>query len=81
MGETFGALGGPNKGSLDGWVIKFDGDGTRLWTRQPGTSNDDLAAGVATDMEGNVFVAGGTGGALGGPNKGLRDPWVIKYAR
>jgi hypothetical protein len=62
-------------------VIKFDGAGHRLWTRQPGTSDPDIAYGVATDKDGNVSVVGGTRGALGGPNKGSSDAWVIKYAR
>jgi hypothetical protein len=74
-----GALGGPNKGSFDAWVIKFDGDGRRLWSRQPGTSAGDIAQGVATDTDGNVYVVGSTGGALGGPNKGDADAFVIKF--
>jgi hypothetical protein len=81
VGSTNGALGGPNNGLLDAWVIKFDGDGHRLWTRQPGTSEVDWANGVATDTNGNVYVVGYTGGALGGANKGGADAWVIKYAR
>jgi hypothetical protein len=58
-----------------------DGGGHRLWSRQPGTSDIDSALGVATDRDGNVYVVGETSGALGGPNKGLEDAWVIKYAR
>jgi hypothetical protein len=66
----------------DAWVIKFDGHGRRLWSRQlPGTSGNDYATSVATDTDGNVSVAGVTFGALGGPNKGDADAWVIKYAR
>jgi hypothetical protein len=80
-GFTDGALGGPYKGILDGWVIKFDGDGHRLWGRQPGTSGADDAQGVATDTNGNVYAVGQTSGALGGPNKGEYDAWIIKYAR
>ena len=79
VGATGGALGGPNKGNYDAWVIKFDGDGNRLWTRQPGTSGIDVAYGVATDNEGNISVVGGTEGALGGVGKGNDEAWVIKY--
>lgn len=60
VGTTGGALGGPNKGSADAWVIKFDDGGTVLWRRQPGTSDSDLANGVATDQDGNVYVVGQT---------------------
>ena len=79
VGSTFSSLGGPNKGGFDGWVIKFDGDGRRLWSRQPGTSERDSAVGVATDRDGNVYVVGSTNGALGGTNKGSLDGWVIKF--
>jgi hypothetical protein len=79
VGYTDGALGGPKKGDLDAWVIKFDGDGHRLWKRQPGTSASDLAIDVATDTDGNVYLVGYTFGALGGPNKGDADAWVIKF--
>jgi hypothetical protein len=79
VGSTFGALGGPNKGVTDAWVIKFDGNGRRLWKRQPGTSGGDGAFGVATDTDGNVYVVGESDGALGGPNKGGLDAWVIKF--
>jgi hypothetical protein len=75
VGFTQGALGGANKGGFDAWVIKFDGDGHRLWSRQPGTSDYDVAQGVATDTAGNVYVVGGTSGALGGPFKG--GAWTL----
>ncbi len=79
VGETSGALGGPNKGLVDAWVIKFDGEGDVLWKRQPGTSDTDRARGVVTDKDGNVSVVGDTDGALGGPHKGFVDAWVIKF--
>lgn len=131
VGTTVGALGGPNKGSVDAWVIKFDGDGNVLWRLQPGTSEsdfangvatdqagnvyvvgqinflqgadsdasvikfdgnghelwnqrlgteaEDLAAGVATDRDGNVYVVGGTQGALFGPNNLQFDAWIAKF--
>jgi hypothetical protein len=63
----------------DAASMATDGAGHRLWSRQPGTSDDDTALGVATDEDGNVYVAGSTGGALGGPNKGGSDAWVIKF--
>ncbi|MBK8175318.1 MAG: SBBP repeat-containing protein [Rhodospirillales bacterium] len=66
----------------DPWVIKFDADGHYLWKRQPGTSENDFAAGIATDSAGNVVVVGYTEGALGGAKKGGQydsDAWVIKY--
>jgi Beta-propeller repeat len=76
-GLTEGALGGPNKGDVDAFVIKYDGGGHRLWALQVGTSRYDLAYGIATDADGNVYVVGVTLGALTGPNK--EGAFVIKY--
>jgi Beta-propeller repeat len=86
VGATLGALGGPKNGDqhdADAFVIKYDRDGHQLWALQPGTSSPDSALGVASDMDGNVYVVGGTSGALGGPKKGGKndqDAFVIKYA-
>lgn len=81
-GQTEGALGGPFKGgNSDALVIKYDRDGHRRWARQPGTNLSDFANGIATDVDGNVYVVGGTEGALGGRNEGDLDALVIKYNR
>jgi Beta-propeller repeat len=50
------------------------------WVRQLGTPHDDVATGVATDGDGNVYIAGFTNGPLGGRHEGfLFDAWVAKY--
>ena len=51
-----------------------------LWVRQLGTADHDWATGVADGGGGNVFVAGLTGGSLGGPNQGYTDAWVAQYS-
>jgi|APTNR8051073442_1049403.scaffolds.fasta_scaffold07534_1 hypothetical protein len=79
VGATDGALGGANKGSRDAFIMAFDRDGRTLWSRQPGTTSYEYAHAVATDAAGNVYVAGTTGGALGGSNQGRSDAFVIKY--
>lgn len=59
------------------------------WVRQLGTISYDLATGIATDGEGNVYISGttegiagipGDSGSLGGPNQGGFDAWVAKYS-
>ena len=79
-GNTYGSLGGANKGGSDAFVAKYAADGHPLWKRQLGTSDYDFASGVATDAAGNVYLAGYTRGSLGGTNKGGSDAFVEKYA-
>ncbi len=79
IGYTEGSLGGDHRGSLDAWVAKYGPSGKLLWRQQLGTEADDLAAGVATDATGNVFVAGYTEGSLVRTNLGGADVWLAKY--
>lgn len=66
-GYTFGALdGNVRAGSYDAVLVKYDGAGTRLWTRQLGSPSSDYAQGVAVDDSGNVHLAGYTSGVLAG---------------
>jgi uncharacterized delta-60 repeat protein len=80
-GTTEGGLdGNTNAGLEDIFVVKYNSGGTRQWTKQLGTSNDDRAHGVATDSSGNVYVTGNTEGGLdGNTNAGDDDLFVIKY--
>lgn len=51
-------------GSTDAFVLRFTGDGTLLWKRRAGGSEDDEAVALAPDAEDNVLVTGmfrGTG--------------------
>lgn len=66
-GYTFGALdGNVRAGSYDAVLVKYDGAGTRQWTRQLGTTTSDYAQGVAVDDTGHVHLAGYTAGSLDG---------------
>jgi hypothetical protein len=78
-GYTGGNLGGPNAGSVDAFVSKYDEAGNYQWTRQLGTSNSDYGEGVSADGLGNVYIAGYTNGILGGATAGLTDAFVTKY--
>jgi hypothetical protein len=84
-GSTVGDLDGEaNAGSWDVFIVKFDTNGNRLWTRLLGTTDADNAYSVTTDQEGNVYLAGGTEGVLGiDPSPGdtviNSDAFVAKY--
>ena len=57
-GYTAGGLGGPNAGSRDAFVSKYDSDGALQWVRQIGTSSSDEGIGVSADGQGSVYVTG-----------------------
>jgi WD40 repeat protein len=78
-GETLGALTGVNAGDKDAFVRKYDAAGTIVWTRQFGTSNDDVILGIAAGPDGTVAVTGGTDGALTVEHVGDEDAFVRMY--
>jgi len=80
VGDTYGNLAGPNGGGSDVVLIKYDVAGALIWTRQYGTSQFDVGRGIAVDSAGNIYIAGHTGGDLGGPNAGGDDAYLAKYS-
>jgi len=80
-GFTDGELdGNTNIGGMDLFVIKYNSEGVKQWTRQMGTTSWDFANGVSVDGGGNVYVAGYTWGSIDGNiNVGDEDLFVIKY--
>jgi len=79
-GDTYGGLdGNTNAGYNDLFVVKYNSSGTKQWTKQLGTSDEEDAYGVATDSSGNVYVTGYTSGGLDGTNAGGNDLFVVKY--
>jgi len=78
-GETWGDLGGPNEGSCDAFLAKYDTSGSLLWTKQLGTGDWDDSWSVAIDGSGNAYISGYTKGSLGGPNAGGADAFLAKY--
>ena len=52
-------------GIWDAFLVKFDGQGNRLWGTYYGGSGHDRARALSTDAQGNVFMAGETGSFSG----------------
>lgn len=76
---TNGAFPGvTNAGRTDAFVTKLDLDGNLIWSRQFGTSEADIAHGVAADATG-VYVVGETRAGLQGASAGEADIFVRKY--
>lgn len=79
-GSTSGPLQGPNQGLTDGWIAKYDSNGTQLWGKQIGSSGSDSAYNIVTDQAGNLYVTGGTSGNLFSSKQSRdQDGWVAKY--
>jgi hypothetical protein len=55
---TFGATTLINAGGDDLFLAKYDSNGTVLWAKRAGGTNVDHASCVATDVQGNVYIAG-----------------------
>ena len=62
-------------------AVQADPPPPTLWTRQICSTINalDWASGIAADGGGNVYVAGSTGGDLGGANQGGVDAFLLKY--
>ena len=81
-GYTRGGLDGNTlTGTRDFFVTKYDGTGTKLFTKQLGVSTKiTIGNSVTTDASGNVYVAGYTYGGLDGNTlTGTTDFFVTKY--
>ncbi|MBF9142645.1 T9SS type A sorting domain-containing protein [Hymenobacter properus] len=77
-----------SQGSYDGYLGKYNADGTTAWVRQFGSAGEDGAADVAFDAAGNAYVVGtytealnlGNGVRLdAAPNSGQKV-FIAKYA-
>jgi hypothetical protein len=79
VGHTYGSLAG-QRGHVDAFIRRYDAAGTLLWTRQFGSTDEDVARKVAVDAAGNAYVVGITWGALQGTNQGNADAFIRKYS-
>ena len=80
-GWTGGGLdGNTNMGEYDIFLVKYNSSGTKIWTKQLGTSSMDIVLGLTTDSSGNIYVTGETGGGLdGNTNSGETEIFLVKY--
>jgi len=80
-GYTLGLLdNNTSAGSADLFIVKYNSAGDIQWTRQFGTTRLDLAYGIATDLNSNLYVTGYTSGGLdGNTNAGGHNLFVVKY--
>lgn len=77
-GYTSGSFAGPNQGSLDAWVARYDGAGTRQWITSIASDQADFVAGVMANGSGDLYVVGDTSGSLASAYQGNRDVWAAR---
>ena len=64
----------------DVFLIKYDENGNKLWSRQFGTQSEDKAFGIIIDSNDNVYVTGKTcSGLNSNKHLGECDYFLIKY--
>lgn len=68
-------------GEADAYIIKFDSDGNKIFTRQIGApATVTYFTSVSVDKNGHVYIGGTTNGGLGGNGLiGTYDAFVAKY--
>ena len=72
----------PNFGGGDGWLVRLDADGQRLWDYSFGGLGSDSLIGAREAADGGVILAGSSDSLPGGnkfsPRFGSSDFWIIK---
>lgn len=81
-GATSGALDGiKNNGNFDAFLTKFNTDGLQSWTKQFGSTAEDVAFDLATGLDGSIYICGITLGSFDGQiNSGNYDSFITKYS-
>ncbi|MCP4133234.1 MAG: hypothetical protein GY754_19860 [bacterium] len=78
-GFTSAALdGSEHKGAQDIFLTKYDSSGSKQWTRQTGSSNNDIPCAIAIDSNDNIYITGYTDGDMAGSSGGY-DSFLVKY--
>lgn len=68
----------PEKGNI--FLAKFSNDGVKLWKKQYGSAEDDVAYSVKIDSQGDIFISGVTTGDLDdNTQKGAGDIFLSKF--
>jgi len=64
-GIAYGGFQNTFGGNCDGFLVKFNTSGTRLWSSYFGGTNGDDFRGITRDFHGNIYVYGVTGSTSG----------------
>ena len=81
-GYTSGSLDGQaSSGSYDAYLTKYSPDGTKVWTKLLGTSDNDYGYALTTGLDGSIYISGLALGSLDGQSySGNGDMFLTKYS-
>jgi hypothetical protein len=81
-GETTGDFdGNTSAGGQDMVLIKYSDLGVKQYSRQLGSTANDMGYGIAVDLGGSPYVVGPSAGAFdGNTSAGMQDLIVVKFA-
>jgi hypothetical protein len=75
-----GLDGNTSAGDYDIFLVKYNSNGIKQWTKQLGTSSSDYGYDLTIDSSNNIYVTGLTAGGLdGNSNSGDYDIFLAKY--
>jgi hypothetical protein len=78
-GITSGKFGKSSFGKSDGFIMKLDDNGNKLFTIQFGSADDDYSNAITGDNNSSIYLCGSTWGDLGSKNKGMMDAFTAQF--
>jgi uncharacterized delta-60 repeat protein len=80
VGYTSGSFPGLTHDRADAFLVKYNSDGTRAWTRTLGGAGDEVANGIGVSSDGSIVIAGTTSLDLdGNTSMGGSDAFIAKF--
>jgi len=79
--DSYTVDGQTGHGGRDGFITRFNSDGTKVWTRILGGTGDDYTTSVTVGRDGTIYVAGYTDSRTfdGQTSHGSRDGFITRY--
>ncbi|QNF32133.1 T9SS type A sorting domain-containing protein [Adhaeribacter swui] len=72
----------PNQGGTDYWLVKLAHNGTKLWDKTYGGTQDEILGSFTETTDGGFLLAGSSSSAMSGDksqaSKGASDYWIVK---
>jgi len=78
-GTTNGTLGQSSFGKSDGFIMKLDATGNKIFINQFGTPADDSGISITGDGKSTIYVCGSTWGDIAAKNKGMIDAYAGSF--